>query len=194
MTIFNADYWQNRYENEATAWDIGYASPPLCAYIDQLENKNLDILIPGAGYGHEAVYLYRQGFKNVRVLDFSKKALNILCEKHPELPKNWLLQADFFNHEGGYDLILEQTFFCAIDPALRGSYAKKMYDLLRPGAKLSGVFFDFERERKEPPFGGSQTEYLQLFKPYFYIHKLAACYNSIKPRAGKELFFIFERK
>ena len=62
-------YWSSRYAEERTGWDIGHPSTPLKEYIDQLQNKNLKILIPGAGNAYEAEYLFEQGFKNVYVLD-----------------------------------------------------------------------------------------------------------------------------
>ncbi len=43
------NYWTNRYKIESTGWDIGYASTPLKEYIDQLSDKTIRILIPGAG-------------------------------------------------------------------------------------------------------------------------------------------------
>ena len=42
-------YWTKRYQEESTGWDIGYPSTPLKEYIDQLEDKSISILIPGAG-------------------------------------------------------------------------------------------------------------------------------------------------
>ena len=42
-------YWNSQYNANTTGWDLGQVSPPLKAYIDQLTNKNLRILIPGCG-------------------------------------------------------------------------------------------------------------------------------------------------
>ena len=89
---------------------------------------------------------------------------------------------------------MEQTFFCALDPVLRKKYVEKMADLLKENGKLAGLLFDFELTAEGPPFGGSSEEYLQLFTHYFTSKKLERCYNSIKPRSGRELFFIFEKK
>ena len=50
----NADFWNNKYLNHTTGWDLGAVSPPLKAYIDSLDNKDLAILIPGAGNAYEA--------------------------------------------------------------------------------------------------------------------------------------------
>jgi methyl halide transferase len=59
------NYWNTRYLEEQTGWDIGYPSTPLKEYIDQLTNKSIRILIPGCGNGYEGEYLHQNGFTNV---------------------------------------------------------------------------------------------------------------------------------
>ncbi len=193
-TRFDKIYWENKYQEKATGWDIGYVSTPLSTYFDQITNKELKILIPGGGNCYEAEYLFEKGFKNVFVIDIAEQPLKNLKARFPNFPDSHLIFDDFFNHQGKYDLIVEQTFFCALDPVLRKKYVEKMVGLLSEKGKLAGLLFDFELTGEGPPFGGSKEEYLQLFPPYFMIKKLERCYNSIKPRAGKELFFIFEKK
>lgn len=127
----SASAWDNRYINNDIGWDLGIVSPPLKAYFDQLENKELKILIPGGGNSYEAEYLFKQGFKNVFVVDLSKTALNNLHNRIPELPNNQLINSDFFDVNDTFDLIIEQTFFCAIAPDLREKYAVKMKELLK---------------------------------------------------------------
>jgi thiopurine S-methyltransferase len=65
----SANAWNNRYLNDDIGWDLGEVSPPLKAYFDQLENKEIKILIPGGGNSYEAEYLLQKGFKNVFVVD-----------------------------------------------------------------------------------------------------------------------------
>ena len=85
MDINNMQYWQNRYLENSTGWDLGDISPPIKAYIDQLNNKNIKILIPGAGNAHEAEYLHNQGFKSSgfllvgRKVRFSHRTNIFLC-------------------------------------------------------------------------------------------------------------------
>lgn len=43
-------------------------------------------------------------------------------------------------------VLMEQTFFCAINPSLRKDYVAKMHELLAPNGKLVGVLFDKEFE------------------------------------------------
>tara|TARA_R110001583_G_scaffold31233_3_gene107055 strand:+ start:4920 stop:5522 length:603 start_codon:yes stop_codon:yes gene_type:complete len=188
------EYWEHKYENNTTGWNIGYVSTPIKNYIDQLINKNIKILIPGGGNSYEAEYLVNTNFKNVHVLDFAKQPLTNITKRLPQFPKNQLIQQDFFEHNETYDLIIEQTFFCALSPHLRQNYVDKMYDLLNKNGKLVGLLFDFELTGDGPPFGGSLEEYIQLFNVKFKIKIIERSYNSIKERKGRELFFIFEKK
>ncbi len=193
MFDLNSSYWNTRYLNDDFVWDVGYCSTPLQNYIDQLINKDLKILIPGAGNSYEAEYLHKQGFKNVMVLDFAEAPLQNLKSRVPDFPQEHLIEQDFFKHAGQYDLILEQTFFCALSPELRKDYVKQMHSLLKPGGKLVGVLFNAPMNDDKPPFGGSIEEYQKLFDPLFRIDVLEPCYNSIKPREGKEAFVILEK-
>lgn len=88
-------------------------------------------------------------------------------------------------------MIIEQTFFCAIFPNDRMKYAKKVHQLLNPNGRLVGLLFNHEFGNDFPPYGGTEEEYLRIFKPYFFIKQFSAATNSIKPRAGRELFINF---
>ena len=192
------EYWSNRYKEKRTGWDIGHPSTPLKEYIDQLTDKDITILIPGAGNAHEAVYLHEQGFKNIFIMDISSIPLNHFHNKHPDFPKKHILHEDFFNHKGKYDLILEQTFFCSFPPTEenRIGYVKKMKSLLNPLGKLVGLWFDIPLtgDIEKRPFGGTKALYKQYFNPYFTNIKLEKAYNSIPSREQKELFGIFYNK
>ncbi|WP_439151709.1 methyltransferase domain-containing protein [Winogradskyella sp.] len=187
-------YWEERYVNNETGWNIGYISTPLKTYFDQLEDKSLKILIPGAGNSYEAEYLWNLGFKNTYVVDIATQPLNHLKQRVVDFPENQLFHSDFFELNDSFDLIIEQTFFCALNPELRTSYSKQMNKLLKQNGKLVGLFFDFELTSSGPPFGGSLNEYKSLFNKNFDIKILEQSINSIKERQGKELFFIFEKK
>jgi methyl halide transferase len=193
MNKFDKNFWETLYKEDKTGWNIGHPSTPIKTYIDQLKNKNLKILIPGAGNGYEAEYLHKKGFTNVWLIDLAKKPLENFKKRVPDFPETHLIQGDFFDHSSQYDIIIEQTFFCALDPLLRHAYAKKMSQLLKSGGKLVGLLFNFELTSEGPPFGGSEKEYQKLFSKYFKIKVLEAAYNSIKPRNGREFFIIFEK-
>ncbi len=186
--FLSQEYWNNRYLQDQTGWDIGTVSTPLKEYIDQLSDQQISILIPGGGNSYEALYLLEQGFTDVTVIDLAP-AVTEKLKKQTESYQSHIkiLTGDFFELTGQYDLILEQTFFCAIDPALREHYVTKMSELLKPKGKLVGVLFNRSFEAG-PPFGGSEAEYRALFASTFHQIHIEPCYNSISPRSGSELF------
>jgi len=191
-------YWTLRYKEERTGWDIGYPSTPLKVYIDQLENKSLRILIAGAGNAYEAEYLFKQGFNNVDVLDISAEPLEEFKARVLDFPRSQLIQTDFFDFSGQYDLIFEQTFFCSFEPSdkNRNIYAAKMSELLIGHGRLVGLWFDVPlvEDTDKRPFGGSKLDYIRHLAPYFDIKTFQVCYDSIPERQGIELFGIFRNK
>lgn len=197
-TAEQQNFWTNRYKENRTGWDIGYPSTPIKTYVDQLADKQLKILIPGAGNAYEAEYLHQQGFQYVYVLDISKMPLQRFKERVPSFPSEHLLLGNFFEQQGQYDLIIEQTFFCSFEPttANRTAYAQKMADLLVVGGQLVGLWFDIPLVlgSSKRPFGGTKASYLEYLAPLFKVRTFEACYNSIPPRAGNELFGIFEKE
>ena len=187
-------FWDNRYKNNDIGWDLGKISPPLKAYFDQLTHKELKILIPGGGNSYEAEYLHNKGFKNVYVVDLSETALINLKKRVPTFPSAHLIHQNFFDLTIKFDLIIEQTFFCAIDPKLRGQYAIQANRLLHKNGKLVGLLFNVPLNNDHPPFGGNKEEYLKYFKPYFKVEIMESCYNSIDNRSNRELFVKFVKK
>ncbi len=183
-----ANYWNQHYINQNTGWDIGYASPPIMEYFSSVRDKELRILIPGGGYSWEAEQLWAMGFQNVFVLDLSSKALSSFRNRVPGFPKEHVLEEDFFQHQAQYDIIVEQTFFTSFEPGLREDFVQQVYKLLVNGGRMVGLLFNHLFSFDGPPYGGDVQEYRQLFKPYFHIKTLEPCYNSIKPREGRELF------
>lgn len=189
----DSQYWQNRYQSNTHTWDLGEVSPPLKKYIDGLPDKNIRILIPGCGNSYEADYLLQNGFTNVTVIDIAPVLVSKLQEKYARNSHIKILLGDFFEHRGEYDLILEQTFFCALDPALRTKYRDKMFSLLSAKGKLVGLLFDTQFEKVGPPFGGSKAEYENLFKDHFELLTFEKCYNSFSKRQDTELFIILKK-
>jgi len=186
----DAAYWNQRYEQQQTGWDIGSCSTPLATYFDQLTDKHIRILIPGCGNAYEAAYLLDKGFTNITLVDIAP----LVTEKVKKQLATYgnavrVLTADFFDMQEQFDLIVEQTFFCALNPDLRSSYVVKMHELLHPQGKLVGVLFNRHFEGG-PPFGGSIALYDALFTVRFQLQTLAPCYNSIPPRSGSEVFII----
>jgi SAM-dependent methyltransferase len=185
-------YWENQYQANATGWDLGQVSPPIKTYIDRIENKDAKILIPGCGNTYEAEYLIQQGFTNVTVIDIAPTLVENLKKKFANNNNITVVLGDFFEHQGQYDFIIEQTFFCALPPTMRQKYVWKMHQLLTDNGKLIGLLFNREFE-VSPPFGGSLKEYEQLFYEAFTFNTITLAVNSIPARANTELFFEFQK-
>lgn len=192
--MFDKEFWEKKYTNDDAQWNAGTITTPIKEYIDQLTDKKLAVLVPGIGHGHELMYLHERGFTNITGLDFTLVGALEAYGLMNDFPYGDVILGDFFEHEEQYDLIIEQTFFCSLPTENRVDYVNKMYDLLKPGGKLVGVLFDCHFNQDTPPFGGSKEEYLDLFKDKFEVKILETAHNSIKPRAGRELFFIIKKQ
>ncbi len=193
MIDLNRDFWTSKYESSNIGWDTGSITTPLKIYFDQLTDKSLRILIPGCGNGYEAEYLHLNGF-DVTVVDLSDIPLKNLKDRCPSFPIDKLIQSDFFDFAGNYDLIIEQTFFSALNPNLRNNYATKMHELLVQGGKLVGLLFNINLFEDHPPFGGNLELYKPIFDPYFRFDVFETAHNSIEPRKGNELFMNLVKK
>ena len=190
----DANYWNSQYLAQTTGWDLGMPSPPLAAFIDRLEQKSMKILIPGCGSAYEAQYLLDSGFENVTLIDIAADLVKKLQERFANNANIRIVLGDFFEHQGEYDLILEQTFFCALPPFMREKYVQKMNELLSENGLLAGLLFNRIFEKQGPPFGGSIGEYQILFPKFgLEILEMETAKNSIAPRANSEVFFIAKK-
>ena len=188
------EYWEKRYAEKNTPWQLNSYSPAIVDFVKTYSNKNINILIPGCGNSKEAEELLKLGFKNIYVIDISKTAIKNI-KKENILPENQIFEGDFFNFNFPlkFDLILEQTFFCAINPSLRDDYVKKMFKILNDHGILAGLLFNVNFENN-PPYGGNIETYKNIFSSNFEVLTLEPSINSIEARKGSELFFKFKKK
>lgn len=190
-------YWEDRYREKLTGWDVGFPTPALTEYAKSKINKESKVLIPGAGYGHEAIFLFRSGYGHVYICEFSETAILNFKMNCPEFPDENIFKKDFFKLEktNYFNFILEQTFFCAIHPELRKKYFEQCHQLLCKEGRLTGVLFNTVFENPGPPFGGTEEEYKNLLDlNKWKILKWEACRNSIEPRKGREWWMELQKK
>ena len=195
--MLSKKYWNNRYINNEIGWDIGGVSEPIKNWFNHQSDKSKKILIPGAGSGHEVGYAYSIGFKNVYYLDFSTLAADKFKATYPKFPSSQIISGDFFNlknYTGFFDVIIEQTFFCALNPRRREEYINKTYDVLKKNGAIIGLLFNVDFNKESPPFGGNKKDYKILFSTKFTILKLERCYNSILSRKDNELWISIEKR
>jgi len=190
----SATYWEDRYGQNQTGWDLNGPTPALQAAVEGLA-KDAFLLIPGCGFGWDGEALWSKGYRNVYLSDWAPSAKTAFLQRVPDFPEAQFVSGDFFEwasqpeQAGRFDAVLECTFYCAIPPARRDDYAAAMARLLKPGGRLMGVLFTFPLTEAGPPFGGSLEEYEARFSAPFRLEELGPTNLSISPRADKEVFF-----
>ena len=191
------EFWGAKYRVADWGWDLGQVSPPFVKVWESGLLKPGRMLIPGCGRGWEALYFAEKGFK-VTALDFAPEAL-IEVERRAneaglEIDE---CRQDFLNLSpeliGCFDVILEQTCFCAIHPTQRPRYVAAAKSCLKPGGELIGLFYS-TRERGGPPFDTDPEDVRRLFEPFFELEHFALTPNSHPRRLGQEWLGMFRKK
>ena len=181
-------FWEVLYQADTTGWELGRASPPLANYFANTSPAGLRVLVVGCGRGHEARMLASLGAE-VTAIDIAPSA--IAQARAIESPQTVDFRlADLFDLRGqlpAFDLIVEHTCFCAIDPARRDEYVAAVADALVPGGTFIGLFFAHGREGG-PPFTTTAKEIRERFGDRFIIDTLATAEGSVISRRGDELF------
>lgn len=200
MKDLSASAWEARYQNGSTPWDLSGPTPEFTRLAEEASwfPKRGRALVPGGGRGHDAIALARLGLET-HLVDFAPSALIATQEAAAKAKVTVLTyRRDFFELpalgalQASFDLLLEYTFFCAIDPTLRPQYVDAAAKLLKPGGYLVGLFFPTSTEQAGPPFLVTQKEVEELFAPHFEL-VFETPKASVKPRAGREILGIFRR-
>ncbi|MBC8284326.1 MAG: methyltransferase domain-containing protein [Nitrospinae bacterium] len=194
---YSRDDWQRHYDENDLGWDLGQVAPP---FVSLLESNTIvpgKTLVPGCGRGHEVVYLAENGF-DVTAVDYSTGAVNHLKKTVQQQQLNsQVLHIDFFEldstHDDVYDLLIEQTFFCAISPEQRPLYVATVARALKKGGMLAGLFYH-TGQQDGPPFNTTQEDILKHFSDSFEIRELAQAKNSAEQRKDKEWLAILVKK
>lgn len=188
MTELSAEAWNARYERGQTGWDRGDAAPALHQLLARIEHAPLRVLVPGAGFGHDAIAWARAGFQ-VTAVDFAPLAVAGLRERaaaaHVVLEA---LHADLFalpaELSGTFDLVWEQTCLCAIEPSLRDDYVDVLHRVLKPSGLVHALLWNHQRAGG-PPFDLPVPLTHALFKPRFDLLETTRLKDS--GRAGEYL-------
>ena len=197
MEGYSQEDWQRHYDEDDLGWDLGHVAPP---FVDLLESNTIvacKTLVPGCGRGHEVIFLAENGF-DVTAVDYSIGAVNHLNSVILERKLNIkVLNLDFFEldstHDRLYDLLIEQTFFCAISPSQRPLYAETVARILKKGGMIAGLFYHTEKEGG-PPFNTTRQDIIKYFSGSFEIRELTQAKNSAEKRKDKEWLAILIKK
>ncbi|MDB4991487.1 MAG: thiopurine S-methyltransferase [Myxococcaceae bacterium] len=199
--LSDAAAWNARYAQGQTGWDRGGAAPALVALLTRiphgqsaLTSGRARVLVPGAGFGHDAIAWAGAGF-DVTAVDFAKLAV-IGLRQWAEAAGVTLraLEADIFElpHEleGAFDVVWEQTCLCAIDPARRHEYVQMLERVLVPGGTVYALLWNHQRAGG-PPFDLPLASTRALFEPAFEVREATRLRDS--GRAGEYLLTLQRR-
>jgi SAM-dependent methyltransferase len=191
----NPQFWDIRYRRGRTPWDLGRVPERLASFLATAPAPGR-VLVPGCGSGHELAALACAGWQ-VTAVDFSAAAIELARSQLGNLPGT-LIHADFFNlplPAGGFDLVYERTFLCAIPPARRTQWAAAIDHALAPTGRLAGLFFLAASPSPPdggPPFPIARTELNQLLAA-FHCHVDQPPGDSPALFAGQERWMVWRR-
>ena len=190
------DFWEEIYQAGRAGWDLGGPTPTLHRLLESGEIKPGRLIVLGAGRGHDARDWARHGFQ-VTAVDFAADAVAAMRDLADPAAPTEIVQADIFalptrlNHK--FDVVLEYTCFCAINPARRDEYASVVARLIKPGGTYAALLFPLDQHVGGPPFAVSLEEALALFrKRKFRLKRRETPSDSVWQRHGLEELLIFK--
>ncbi|WP_321816212.1 MULTISPECIES: methyltransferase domain-containing protein [unclassified Paraburkholderia] len=184
-------FWDERFERGFTPWDQAGVLPAFEAFAAAHPAAN--VLIPGCGNAWEARWLAERG-RTVRAIDFAPSAVAHARAALGDYA-NVVEQADFYTYTPPFTpaWIFERAFLCALPKVQRADYARRMAELLAPGALLAGYFFIGETP-KGPPFGIARDELDALLTPHFSLIDDQPVEGSLPVFQGRERWLTWRRK
>ncbi|KAL8482709.1 hypothetical protein ACS0TY_025667 [Phlomoides rotata] len=184
--------WNKCWEEGTTPWDLGGPTPILVHLHNTGSLPKGRALIPGCGSGHDVVAI-ACAERHVVGLDVSDNAIKKAIELSSQSPKAeyfTFLKTDFFTWrpEQLFNLIIDYTFFCAIEPELRSLWARKVSDLLEPDGELITLMFpQIDDHEGGPPFKVSIADYEEVLHSVgFEATHISENELVIAPRKGRE--------
>lgn len=153
-----------------TYFDAAGSSKVLLQVLAQKSpHPSASALVPGCGRGYDVIEMAKIGYQAVGV-EIAPSALVAATEYNKEcLEKEGVadrkgsatfIAEDFFKiapPAGGFDLIYDYTFLCALDPSQRGAWAENMARLIKPGeGELITLIFPLGDYAGGPPHAMSK--------------------------------------
>ncbi len=188
-------YWEEIYKAGRAGWDLGKPTATFQRLLASGEMAPGRLLVVGAGRGHDAREFARHGF-DVTAVDFAADAVQAMAQLADDQAPVKVVQADIFGlpetFDHQFDMLLEYTCFCAIDPARRGEYADVAARVLKPGGTYAALFFPMDGPAGGPPFAVTEAEVLALFGARgFTLVRSERPADSVAQRRGMEELMIF---
>lgn len=168
--------WAILWREGMTIWDLKGPTPVLydeltravCEGRVQLEQP---VLVPGCGSGYDVKGLAEAGFRRVVGMDIAEEAIAAARGVLGSGAAATLLCGDFFTDSrvapGGFKLVFDYTFFCALPPSLRAAWGQRTAELLAPGGLLLSAWrgTHVRMQSSALAMSLSLTLFLSLFLP-----------------------------
>jgi SAM-dependent methyltransferase len=186
--------WEARWQNQDTGWDRGGASPALTHWLERRQVHG-DVLIPGAGSGHEVLELARLGYA-VTALEIAPTAvLQLRTRLHRNGLNAKVRQVDMLQWSAPqpFDTIYEQTSLCALPPERWPSYAEQLHGWLKPGGHLLAQFMQ-TGEPGGPPYDCPLAAMQALFSDALWVWPEAPAIRVDHPSGRHELCLALLRR
>jgi hypothetical protein len=186
-------FFDSRYAEGSIPWDFGGVPKSLKVFLKKHQGPGR-VLIPGCGSGYEIEAFSSAGW-DVIGIDFSTVAVTRARKLLGPLGDR-VREGDFFEYplaKGGFDIIYERTFLCALPPNSRSRYVRRIAELVVPSGILCGFFF-LGPEDEPPPFPIAQHELQKLLGGNFQMVEDKEVDDSLPLFAGKERWQIWRRK
>ena len=196
--VNTAEFWEACYETDNDGWDLGGPTPFFQRLASEIPKGKICVI--GCGRGYDAVTFAEEGF-DVTAIDFAEPAvlearerarkdnvsLRVLRENIFDLPEEL---------HGIFDYVLEYTCFCAISPERRFEYDRVVWQLLKPGGQLLGLFLPLDKEVDEggPPWGVDIMDLHKLFGLHWDLEDEEMPPESIERRANREIFMRWKKR
>ena len=196
--VNTAEFWEACYETDNDGWDLGGPTPFFQRIASEIPKGKICVI--GCGRGYDAVTFAKEGF-DVTAIDFAEPAvlearerarkanvsLSVLRENIFDLPEEL---------HGKFDYILEYTCFCAISPERRFEYDRVVWQLLKPGGSLLGLFLPLDKEVDEggPPWGVDIMGLHKLFGLHWDLEEEEMPPESIEHRANREIYMRWKKR
>ena len=191
-------FWESLYRAGRTGWDLGGPTPILQKWLRDNQGHGEKVCVLGAGNGHDAMAFAQAGYK-VTAVDFAPTPSRQLADKAAAAKLSLtVLPIDLFQlpakHSESFDLVLEYTTFCSIDPHQRDAFVATVTSILKTEGRLLALFFPMDQAADAgPPFGVGRDEIRERFEHYFHIVSEEWPEDSVPTRRLRELLVLMEK-
>ncbi len=169
-------YWQSRWREGRTGWDLGGVHPLFSELIDHASAAGLEeggfILEPGCGRAHTGAALAGLGYK-VTAFDVSQEAVDAAKKLYAHLANLELVVADLFalsnSWTNKFDAVYDRAVLCALPRSIRPAYVETCAKMIKPGGLFLSIPFTKLNiaESEGPPFAVCENDLEEMFTSRF---------------------------